>query len=84
MTIPKDAPCRHSGVGSEVKSEPTMNPLVSYQSAGPVATVTMDDGKVNVMSAVMLKALHDAIDRAEREKVDRPSDRARKDLLRWR
>lgn len=68
MTIPKDAPCRHSAAGSEVQSEPTMNPLVSYQSAGPVATVTMDDGKVNVMSAAMLKALHDAFDRAEREK----------------
>ncbi|HYB13311.1 MAG TPA: crotonase/enoyl-CoA hydratase family protein, partial [Myxococcota bacterium] len=45
-----------------------MTPLVSHQSAGPVAKLIMDDGKVNVMSAAMLKALHEAFDRAEREK----------------
>jgi enoyl-CoA hydratase len=46
-----------------------MNQLVSFQIAGSIAKVTMNDGKVNVMSAAMLKALHDAFDRAEREKA---------------
>jgi enoyl-CoA hydratase len=45
-----------------------MNPLVRYESAGSIAKLTMDDGKVNVMSSAMLQALHEALDRAEREK----------------
>jgi enoyl-CoA hydratase/carnithine racemase len=45
-----------------------MNQLVSYDTAGSIAKVTMDDGKVNVMSSAMLKGIHDALDRAEREK----------------
>jgi enoyl-CoA hydratase/carnithine racemase len=45
-----------------------MNQLVSYETVGSIAKVTMDDGKVNVMSSAMLKAIHDALDRAEREK----------------
>ena len=32
--------------------------LVSYAIDGPVATVTMDDGKVNVLSPAMLVALN--------------------------
>jgi enoyl-CoA hydratase len=46
-----------------------MNQFVSYQKTGSIAKLTMDDGKVNVMSATMLKTLHDAFDRAEREKA---------------
>lgn len=42
---------------------------VSYVSDGRVATVTMDDGKVNVFSIPMLRALHAAFDRAEAERV---------------
>jgi enoyl-CoA hydratase len=42
-------------------------PMV-YEKIGPVAKVTMDDGKVNVMSPAMLKALHGALDRAQRDK----------------
>lgn len=38
---------------------------VSYDLAGSVATITMDDGKANVMSTVMLEALNSALDRAE-------------------
>ncbi|HEV7690066.1 MAG TPA: crotonase/enoyl-CoA hydratase family protein [Hyphomonadaceae bacterium] len=37
---------------------------VSYVRDGQVARITMDDGKVNVMSLAMLDALHAAIDRA--------------------
>ena len=43
--------------------------LVSYTSDGRVATIVMDDGKVNVFSIPMLKALHRAFDRAEAEQV---------------
>ena len=38
--------------------------LVSYESSDRVATLTMDDGKANVMSLAMLSALHAAFDRA--------------------
>jgi enoyl-CoA hydratase len=46
-----------------------MRELVSYQGSGSTAKITMDDGKVNVMSVHLLKALHAAFDRAEREKA---------------
>lgn len=39
--------------------------LVGYEHADGVATITMDDGKVNVLSPTMLTALHGALDRAE-------------------
>jgi enoyl-CoA hydratase len=41
-----------------------MAPLVSYQLDGSVATVTMDDGKVNALSLAMLTELNAALDRA--------------------
>ncbi len=44
-------------------SEP--QPLLDYALADGIATVTMDDGKVNAMSIAMLEALHAALDRAE-------------------
>jgi enoyl-CoA hydratase len=46
-----------------------MTKLVTYGKSGSIAKITMDDGKVNVMSAAMLKALHEAFDRAEHEKA---------------
>ncbi len=39
--------------------------LVSYELAESIATITMDDGKVNVMSLPMMAALNGALDRAE-------------------
>jgi enoyl-CoA hydratase/carnithine racemase len=39
--------------------------LVSYDLAGAVATLTMDDGKVNVLSPAMQQAIHAGFDRAE-------------------
>jgi enoyl-CoA hydratase len=39
----------------------------SYSSADGVATITLDDGKVNALSISMLKALHADLDRAESE-----------------
>lgn len=44
-----------------------MTDLVTYEhaSAAGVATLSMDDGKVNAMSPAMLRALHAAFDRAE-------------------
>jgi enoyl-CoA hydratase len=41
-----------------------MTSPVSYSCDGQIARVTMDDGKVNVMSLAMLEALHAAFDRA--------------------
>jgi enoyl-CoA hydratase len=40
---------------------------VTYELTGKIATVTMDDGKVNVFSIPMLEALHEAFDQAERD-----------------
>ena len=40
---------------------------VHYEKDGAVARITIDDGKANVMSAAMLRALHGALDRAEQD-----------------
>jgi enoyl-CoA hydratase len=42
-----------------------MTELVRYALDGPVATVTMDDGKVNVLSPAMFDQLGSAFDRAQ-------------------
>ena len=42
-----------------------MTQLVDYALDGPVATVTLDDGKANALSPAMLAQLGDALDRAE-------------------
>ena len=39
--------------------------LVSYDLSGGVATITMDDGKANVLSFAMFDELNAAFDRAE-------------------
>src|SRR5665213_290961 len=44
-----------------------MSALASYELDGPVATITMDDGKVNVFSIPMLQAVHGALHQAERD-----------------
>jgi enoyl-CoA hydratase len=45
----------------------TMSELARYELEKRVATITMDDGKVNALSVAMLQALHTAFDRAERD-----------------
>jgi len=42
-----------------------MEGLVSYEFADGVATLTLDDGKVNVMSVPMQAAINGALDRAD-------------------
>ena len=42
-----------------------MASLVHYELAGPIATVTMDDGKVNVLSPAMQADINAALDQAE-------------------
>jgi enoyl-CoA hydratase len=42
---------------------------VTYSRSGAIATISMDDGKANVMSIAMLNALHAAFDEAERDRV---------------
>ena len=44
-----------------------MTNLATYSRSGPVSTIVMDDGKANVMSLAMLKALHAAFDQAEKD-----------------
>ncbi|MEM9691849.1 MAG: crotonase/enoyl-CoA hydratase family protein [Myxococcota bacterium] len=44
-----------------------MSSAVSYEKAGDVALVTMDDGKANALSHALLDALTEALDRAETE-----------------
>jgi enoyl-CoA hydratase/carnithine racemase len=46
-----------------------MSDLVTYDRDGPMSTVTMDDGKVNVFSFDMLRELHAAFDEAERDET---------------
>jgi enoyl-CoA hydratase len=46
-----------------------MTPVVRYDSDGTVSTITMDDGKANVLSPHMLGELNSALDRAEAEKT---------------
>ena len=41
-----------------------MGTVTTYALEGPVATVTMDDGKANALSPLMLSELHDSVDRA--------------------
>ena len=42
---------------------------VHYELSDSIATITMDDGKANVMSEPMLGALNAALDRAERDQA---------------
>jgi enoyl-CoA hydratase len=46
-----------------------MSNAVTYELSGSVATITMDDGKVNSLSPGMLAALREAFDRAEADKA---------------
>ena len=42
-----------------------MTGIVSYELAASVATITLDDGKVNVLGPAMQSAINEALDRAE-------------------
>jgi enoyl-CoA hydratase len=44
-----------------------MTELTTYELEGRIATITMDDGKVNAFSIPMLQAVHGAFDQAERD-----------------
>jgi enoyl-CoA hydratase len=44
-----------------------MKDAVTYTRADMVSTISMDDGKVNAFSIPMLRALHEALDRAEQD-----------------
>jgi enoyl-CoA hydratase len=46
-----------------------MKELVTYRLDGSIATLSMDDGKVNVVSNAMLAALNGALDRASADKA---------------
>ena len=46
-----------------------MSALVRYSRSEAVSTITMDDGKMNVMSPQMLQALNSALDRAQADKT---------------
>ena len=42
-----------------------MTSPASYSIDGPIATITIDDGKVNALSIATLEAVHEAVDRAD-------------------
>ena len=42
-----------------------MTSTVSYAIADSVATITLDDGKVNVLGPAMQSTINEALDRAE-------------------
>jgi len=44
-----------------------MRDLTTYESSDGIATIRMDDGKVNALGPPMLRELHEAFDRAEEE-----------------
>lgn len=44
-----------------------MGELATYERDGQIATITLDDGKVNAFSIPMLRAAHAALDQAERD-----------------
>jgi enoyl-CoA hydratase len=44
-----------------------MTSPVNYQTSESVTTITLDDGKVNVLGPTMQAALNDALDRAEKD-----------------
>jgi enoyl-CoA hydratase len=46
---------------------PAMDTLVAYELTDGVASIVMDDGKVNAVSPAMLAALNSALDRAEED-----------------
>src|ERR1700683_1381188 len=46
-----------------------MSELASYERDGEIGRILIDDGKVNVFSIPMLRALHDSFDQAERDGV---------------
>ena len=46
-----------------------MSELAAYELKGRIATITMDDGKVNAFSIPMLRAAHTAFDQAERDRA---------------
>jgi enoyl-CoA hydratase len=44
-----------------------MTGLATYELDGSIATIVLDDGKVNALSAQMLQEIHAALDQAERD-----------------
>lgn len=46
-----------------------MTQPATYEREGGFARITLDDGKVNVMSLDMIRALNEALDQAEQDKV---------------
>jgi enoyl-CoA hydratase len=52
---------------SETEREMTMSEPATYELDGGVATITMDDGKVNALSPTMLRAVHAGFDQAEQD-----------------
>jgi enoyl-CoA hydratase len=46
-----------------------MGELATYELDGRIATITLDDGKVNAFGVAMLRAIHGALDEAERDEA---------------
>src|ERR1022692_1471389 len=59
---------RRCPVARTGRKDRVMGTLVSYQPGHSVATITMDDGKVNALSPQMLSELGAALDRAAEDR----------------
>jgi enoyl-CoA hydratase len=56
-------------IKADRREDRLMPQLVSYRADGRVATITMDDGKVNALSAAMLAGIGTALDRAQADRM---------------
>ncbi len=46
-----------------------MSDFVAYKLEHPICTITLDDGKVNCLSPLMLAEVNAALDRAEKDRA---------------
>jgi enoyl-CoA hydratase len=69
--LPQMEPAPHlaPSVHAAVLLERAMTSPLQYELVDGIATLTLDDGKANVMSVAMLTALHEALARAESEQA---------------
>jgi enoyl-CoA hydratase len=58
-----------TSIQPQPQTQTIANSIVSYQLNNSIATISMDDGKVNVMSLRMLAELNKALDRAIADKA---------------
>ena len=56
-------------ITTSLRKDTVMSELVTYERQGRVATIVMDDAKVNLMSLAMLEALDESLNQAQWDQV---------------